>query len=81
MCAYQLWHIHHLPGLQTHRVGAQVLCSIDGSHIPIIKLPDSGDDYINRKGFHAMLLQVPAGGAWCRLAACSGAASWCKFGS
>jgi hypothetical protein len=47
-----------LRGLGAHEGIPQVVGSIDGSHIPIIKPPHSGDDYINRKGTHSILLQV-----------------------
>ncbi|XP_020895254.1 putative nuclease HARBI1 [Exaiptasia diaphana] len=36
----------------------QVVGSVDGFHIPILKPNDSPEDYINRKKFHSIILQA-----------------------
>lgn len=35
----------------------QVVGAVDGCHVPIIAPQQSPDDYVNRKGFHSLLLQ------------------------
>lgn len=41
-----------------NRVGfSQVVAAVYGCHLPIIGLWQSLDDYINRKGFHSLILQ------------------------
>ena len=34
----------------------QVVGAVDGCHVPIIGRQQSPDDYINRKGFHSLIL-------------------------
>ncbi|XP_068723632.1 uncharacterized protein [Montipora capricornis] len=44
-------------GFESHAGFLQVVGAVDGCHVPIIGPQQSPDDYINRKGFHSLILQ------------------------
>lgn len=44
-------------GFESRAGFPQVVGAVDGCHVPIIGPQQSPDDYINRKGFHSLILQ------------------------
>lgn len=46
-----------IDGFESRAGFPQVVGAVDGCHVPIIGPEQSPDDYINRKGFHSLILQ------------------------
>lgn len=47
----------NIDGFKNRAGFPQVVAAVDGCHVPIIGPRQSPDDYINRKGFHSLILQ------------------------
>ena len=46
-----------IEGFKSRAGFPQVVAAVDGCHVPVIGPRQSPDDYVNRKGFHSLILQ------------------------
>ena len=61
-----------IDGMRRRAGFPQAVAALDGCHIAIIALGDSPEDFINRKGFHSMLLQALVDSSYLFLDICVG---------
>ena len=46
-----------IEGFKSRAGFPQVVAAVDGCHVPMIGARQSPDDYVNRRGYHSLILQ------------------------